>query len=321
MKKVLYAAAMALAIVAAVAVSGGRNISRTEFMFNTVITLKAPDKGAVSACFDEIARLEKLLSVYEEESEISKINSAPSGTGVALSEETYNILKKAEEYKKLTRGAFDITLKPVADLWNVKGEGYVPCDEEINLALTKKGDLVFDDETSTVTLTKEGMSIDLGGIAKGYAAERVTGILKERGVKRAVVDMGGNIAVIGKNGNDLWKVGLQHPTMQRGETFALVFAENKFIVTSGGYERFFERDGNRYHHIFDPETGKNPETDILSATVISKDGTLADALSTAFFVMGKDRALSLAEDLGVEAVIYTETGVFHTPSTEIELTQ
>lgn len=319
MKKVLYGAAVALGLVVLLSLFGERPYSRTEFMFDTVITIKAPDKGAVSACFDEIARLENLLSVYVSGSEVSKINDAPCGEEVKVSEETYNLLKKAKEYKKLTSGAFDITLKPVTDLWNIQGGGYVPTESELETALLKTGDLILSDETRTVKKPKPHMAIDLGGIAKGYAGDRVREILKEHGVKDALCDLGGNIVAVGRNGRNKWKIGLQHPQKIRGTAFGEIEAEDKSVVTSGGYERYFEKDGKTYHHITDPKTGKNPENGVFSVTVISDSCTEADALSTACFVLGKDASLEIAQNFGAEVVFFTDIGIFYTEGTEIEI--
>lgn len=312
MKKVLIAILCAVVAILIAGTIGHRGYSQTEYMLNTVITITADDKDAVAQCFDEIRRIENLLSVYIPDSEISAINSAPAGTPVKVSDETFGLLKKAQEYKALTNGAFDITVKPLVDLWDVSGEGYVPEDEEIIAALELIDNIIFDDENCTVTLPKSGMAIDLGGIAKGYAGDKVREILIAHDIDSAIADLGGNIVTIGKNGRKDWRIGLQNPTAQRGTTFAEINANDKFVVTSGGYERYFEKDGQVYHHIFDPKTGKNPSNGILSVTVVSEDGALADALSTACFVMGKDKAIATAEKCGAELAIYMKNEVFYT---------
>lgn len=317
MKKVFVAALCAI-IVILITVQMHKNVySRTEYMLNTVITITADDKNAVSACFDEIARLERLLSVYLPDSEISAVNSSAAGTPTKVSEETFALLKKAEEYKKLTNGTFDITIKPVVDLWDVSGGGHLPTDTEIATALGMTGDIELNADDLTVTLPKEGMAIDLGGIAKGYAGDKVREILISHGVDSAIADLGGNIVTVGKNGRQDWLIGLQNPTAQRGSTFAEINVSDKSVVTSGGYERYFEKDGQVYHHIFDPATGKNPDNDILSVTVVSDDGTIADALSTACFVAGKDKAIAMAEECGVDIIIYSTGDVYYTNGIKI----
>jgi len=319
MKKVLTAAAFALAAVCVAMYMGGRSYSRTEYMLDTIITVTADERKAVSACFDEISRIENLLSAYLPDSEISKINSAPSGEGVEVSEEVFSLLERAQQYKQATDGAFDISIKPVVDLWDIGGEGNVPDDESLLSALECVGDIVLDKSNHTVTLPRDGMGIDLGGIAKGYAGDRVREILKEHGVRSAIADLGGNIVTVGKNGKRPWRIGLQDPKGARGTSFADISIEDSCVVTSGGYERYFEKDGKTYHHIIDPNIGKNPDNGILSVTIIAQDGTLADALSTAVFVAGKDRGIDIAERLGVEAVIFANTGVYHTDGVKLNI--
>lgn len=321
MKKVITALIGAFVIIITAGllrVSG--DYTRTEYMLSTVITITADSKTAVDRSFDEIKRIEALLSAYIDNSEVSRINSAPSGTPVRVSRETFELIQAAVNFKNLTEGAFDITVKPLVDLWNISGGGYVPTAEEIAAGVSLVGEVVLDESNLTVTLPGDGMQIDLGGIAKGYAGDRVRAVLESEGVKSAIADLGGNIVTISAKGKTPWKVGLQSPGESRGTVFATVPAQNTCIVTSGSYERFFESGGKTYHHIIDPRTGVNPANDILSVTVISSDGTMADALSTAFFVLGRDKAMEVAEELGADAIIYTDKGVFTTKGTEISYT-
>ncbi len=319
MKKAITALVGAIAIItiAGLLRSSG-DYTRREYMLSTMITITADDKIAVDKSFEEIRRIEKLLSAYVEGSEVSAINSAPYGTPVKVSRETFDLLRIASDCKALTSGAFDITVKPLVDIWDISGGGHVPDAEEIARGVALVGDVVLNEDNLTVTLTKEGMKIDLGGIAKGYAGDRVREILKSEGVKSAIADLGGNIVAVGKKGKTPWKVGLQSPTDGRGSVFATVEAEDTCIVTSGGYERFFESEGKTYHHIIDPRTGVNPTNDVLSVTVISPNGTMADALSTAFFVMGKDKSIQVAEKLNIDIVICSSEGVFTTDGLKID---
>lgn len=319
MKKTVIGAICAFLAVAAVTGVFGREYSRTEYMLDTVITITAKNKTAVNACFDEIRRLERLISPYISESDIWRINHSRAGEETVVSEEVFELIEKAAECKRIMNGSFDISIKPVVDLWDVENGGYVPTEEELNGALELKGDVILNRERSSVALPKDGMQIDLSGIAKGYIGDRVREILASHGVKSAIADLGGNIVTLGKNGRKPWKIGLQKPNGVKGESFAAVCSENTTVVTSGGYERYFERDGKVYHHIFDPETGKNPINGIAAVTVISADGALADALSTACFTKGKDEALALAEKCGAEAVVCMEDGTFFsTPDLEIQ---
>lgn len=322
MKKAVTAllGAIAIIIIAGLLRTSG-DYTRREYMLSTMITITADDKTAVDKSFDEIRRIEKLLSAYVESSEVSAVNSAPYGTPVKVSRETFDLLRIASDCKTLTSGAFDITVKPLVDMWDISGGGKVPDAEEIGRGVALVGDVVLNEDNLTVTLTKEGMKIDLGGIAKGYAGDRVREILKSEGVKSAIADLGGNIVAIGKKGNSPWKVGLQSPADSRGTAFATVEAEDSCVVTSGGYERFFEADGKTYHHIIDPRTGVNPTNDVLSVTVITPNGTVADALSTAFFVMGREKGMEIASTLGIDAVFYTAEGIFTTEGTKIDYTE
>lgn len=317
-KTVLTVIAALAAVVVALWIRQG-TYSRTEYMLNTVITITANNKIAVDECFEEIKRIENLLSAYLPDSDIWKINSSAVRQAVKVDSETVELLERCAEYKKATYGMFDISIKPVLDSWNISGGGNIPEDDEIQEAVALIGDVIADKYNFTVTLPKDGMAIDLGGIAKGYAADRVTEILKAYGVKSAIADLGGNISVIGKKGNRDWKIGLQHPEKARGNTFAYVEVQDQCVVTSGGYERYFERDGERYHHIIDPATGKNPKNGVESVTVIAKDGALADALSTALYIAGSEKGLQLAEKLGVKAVFYTDKGIISTDGVDITL--
>jgi len=310
MKKIITAVAFAFAVILITMLIRSNTYSRTEYMLDTVITITADNKKAVDACFEEILRLEKLLSAYIPDSDVAKINASSADAPIEVSPETAYLIKKAKEYKTLTNGAFDISIKPVIDLWDIKNGGYVPDEGELADALSLTGDI--DINGNTVSLTKDGMQIDLGGIAKGYVGDRVREVLLSYGVDSAIADLGGNIVTIGKNGRKDWVVGLQKPDEQRGTTFAEVNAVDKVVVTSGGYERYFEKDGKKYHHIINPETGKNPDNNVLSVTIIADDGTLADALSTACFIKGKDEGLLIAEKAGVDAVIYTTDGIYYT---------
>lgn len=287
--------------------------SRTEYLMDTVVIITADNKKAVDQCFLEIERLDNMFSCYVADSDISKINSAPSGTYVSVNKETLELLKKADMYKEITHGTFDISIKPISDLWNIKGGGDVPDDKELSRALKLLGDI--DIKGDGVALKKDGAQIDLGGIAKGYIGDKVRDILINHNVKSAIIDLGGNIVVIGSNGRKPWKIGIQDPAKPRGTVLGYVEAEDECVVTSGGYERFFEKDGITYHHIFDTATGRNPDNDVKSVTIISKDGALSDALSTACFILGKDKGIELAEENGAKAIIVTEKGVFTTEGT------
>jgi len=287
---------------------------KTAFALNTAIKITVYAKDASSLADDalkEIHRIDALMNAHNPSSEISKINSSPDGA--VVSKEVFDLIKTAVDISYKTNGAFDITLKPVSDLWDINSENpKVPKTEDIEAALSKTGfeSIVLDEESLTVSFRKEGMAIDLGAIAKGYAADRAASVLKKAGVKSALLDLGGNVYAIGKNRySKSWKIGLQTPWEQRGEYFRIVEIENAAVVTSGAYERYFEKDGEIYHHIIDPETGFPSDSDIASVTVICENSALSDALSTAIFVSGEKGAKNALENFeGIEIIIMTNKG-------------
>ncbi|MBR3932580.1 MAG: FAD:protein FMN transferase [Clostridia bacterium] len=285
-----------------------KKVSSTEFALNTVITITAyGDKAqeAMDASFAEVKRIENLLSAYIDGSDISKINKSACDAPVEVSDETINVLTKALEMSQKTDGAFDITVKPLVDLWDIKSENpKIPSEDAINTAKNLVGykDVVIDG--NRVSFKKQGMKIDLGGAAKGYCADKVIEVLKSYGVKNALIDLGGNIYALGKNENgDNWRIGLQDPTSARGEHFSVEEISDKTAVTSGSYERYFEKDGKIYHHILNPETGRPADSGLISVTVISKNSFEADMLSTAVFVMGSEKFKEKSDNFNFSKVI------------------
>lgn len=283
-----------------------KKCEKTQFCLDTVVTLTAYGKGAdkaIDKAFDRINEIEQKFSAYLKNSEIYKINNSPYNTFVKVDKEVYDLIKRALEFSDMTDGAFDITLKPISDLWGIGTENEkVPTNEEIKVALDKIGwkNVELDENTYAVKLKKEGMALDLGGIAKGYASDEAARVLSECGIENACLDLGGNIVVMGEMPLGLFEsikygkrfrpftIGIQEPDAPRGQSGQPVTVENGSVVTSGDYERYFEKNGERYHHIFDPKTGMPAKSGVRSATVIAKEGTVADALSTAFFVIGND---------------------------------
>ena len=285
-----------------------KKVSSTELAMNTVISITAyGDKAdeAVKAAFDEVKRIEKLLSCHVGDSEISKINKSAHINPVEVSYETAEVLKKALFVCEKTKGAFDISIKPLSDLWNIKAEKpSVPSAEEINNTISFVGYENISIDGNFVSFKKEGVQIDLGAAAKGYCADRVREVLKSFGVKNALIDLGGNIYALGKNEQGgSWRIGLQKPGGKRGEYFSIEELSDKTAVTSGSYERYFEKDGKIYHHILDRSTGKPADSGLISVTVISKNSFEADMLSTAIFVMGADEFEKIKDEFTFEKYI------------------
>lgn len=208
-----------------------------------------------------------------------------------VSQRTFDLLQRAKELSEQSDGAFDITIAPVVELWGITSDHpHVPTDEELAQAMALMGleDLVLDEEACTVYLTRPGMAIDLGGIAKGWTADQLREYARELGAERGYVSLGGNLMIIGERPDgDPFKFGLRDPQGDASTYLGTVTLEDGCtMATTGGYERYFEEDGIRYHHVLDPRTGYPADSDLLSVAVISKDGTLADYLSTTLFVPG-----------------------------------
>ena len=290
--------------------------SREFFAMDTVMQATAYGSGAddaLQAAEEEIYRLEQLFSCQASEAELARCNRAGQLT---VSAETAALVQTALDLSEATGGAYDPTLYPLALAWGFSGGQYrVPDEAELSALRTQTGAEHVQVDGCRVRLDA-GTQLDLGGIAKGYTAGRIHKILQDAGVRAAIVSLGGNVAAIGKKpGGGDWIVGLQDP-QDPGSYFGTVAVSGACVVTSGGYQRYFEQDGVRYHHILDPKTGRPAASGLQSVSVVSQDDTLADALSTALFVMGLDAGAALyrAGDLAFEAVFMTDDGsVWITP--------
>jgi thiamine biosynthesis lipoprotein len=295
--------------------TGERSCTENIFAMDTVMSFTAYGKNseaAVEAAIKEVERLDALLSTGKSSSEISGINKTGGGQG--LSEDTAALFQRGLEFYEDTDGAFDFTVYPLMQLWGFPTKEYrVPTEEELQavLPLVDASKVrVAGDGTDGVSLG-EGQRVDFGGIAKGYASERVMERYRECDITSGMVSLGGNVQVLGeKPDGSAWRVGIQDPEGTRGEQVAVLEVTDCAVVTSGGYERYFEEDGNTYIHILDPVTGYPAERDLASVTVISEDGTLADALSTALYIMGFDDAVSYwrAHEGEFETVLITDQG-------------
>lgn len=250
----------------------------------------------------EINYLASLFDDYNPNSEVSKINANAGIKPVKVSDDTLEIIKKAKEMYEKTDGAFNIMIAPVLRIWGFKDQNYrVPTPSEIKqaLTLTDINDLVINSDE--VFLKKKGEAIDLGGIAKGYALDKIKVIIEKNKPTKAVVNMGGDVYVYSTDPNRIFKIGIKNPR-SNGVIAILELKSGNFVATSGDYERYFELNGERYCHIIDPISG-SPAKILFSATAITKEGYVGDALSTAFFILGKDKALKLALELDAQAVL------------------
>lgn len=292
-----------------------KSATRSLFAMDTYMEIKAygrRSEEAVEASAKEIERLDELLSTGSENSEITILNHNKTGK---VSEDTAYLLKRSLELWKTTGGAFDITIYPVMRAWGFAGgEFQVPDNAELTglLADVDASKIEFNENTKTLTLP-ENMEIDFGGIAKGYTSERVAKIMKEYGIKSATLNLGGNVKTIGtKPDGSEWKIAIKNPDNTQSY-LGVISAKDKAIITSGGYERYFEEDGKVYHHIIDPKTGKSAQNGLTSVTIVCDDGTLADGLSTALYVLGKDDAIAYwkAHNEEFDAVFLDDTGTLY----------
>lgn len=310
----------ARALAAALALSGlvscaGKPLERSELVLGTVCSIRALSGGtakALDAAFARLRAIEDEMSANADDSVVAAINAAAGKAPVAAPADLRYVVSKALEYAARSGGAFDPTIGPVVKLWNIGREGErVPAQAELDAALplVSYRDLVVDDAAGTVFLRRPGMRMDLGAIAKGYAADEAGKILSAKGVRAAVIDLGGNVKVIGaKPGGDAWRIGIQNPFDDRGSRLGIATLKGDYtVVTSGVYERFFLKDGVRYHHILSPADGKPVSNGLASATIICRSSIDADALSTSAFSLGLEKGMALIESLDeVEAVFVDE---------------
>ncbi|MGE4584456.1 MAG: FAD:protein FMN transferase [Sphaerochaeta sp.] len=270
-----------------------------------------PNEEAFTAAFSRLREIEQKMSLHIETSELSEINRNAGIKPVKVSADTYAVIKKALEIAKLSNGAFDPTIGPLVEAWDIGGDNpRRPSDEELAnlLPLIGYDRVITDDANQSVMLKDKGMILDLGGIAKGYAADQAAAVLKEHHVQKAIVNLGGNVLTLGrKPDGTLWRIGVQDPDLERGDYAIIVQLDDTSLVTSGPYERFFVLDGITYHHILDTKTGYPVQSDLTSASIITKSSFLADALSTSVYALGYEKGMEMIDKLeGVEAIFFTK---------------
>ena len=278
------------------------------FHMDTVITLTGYcDEELLREAIGLCAEYEKLLSRTLQGSDIWNVNHA-KGEAVSVSDDTIRVLELALEVCGKSGGALDITIAPAVDLWDFKsGETVIPAKDDIAAAMEQVDYTKVFLDGNTVRVP-EGMQIDLGAVAKGYIADRVAQFLSDKGVESATLNFGGNVIAMGsKPDGSGWNIGIQDPAAPTGDSAAVLSVQGLSVVTSGVYQRGFDLDGVRYHHILDSETGYPVQNGVASVTIISSESALGDALSTACFAMGGD-GLSFAESMGAEAVIIYSDG-------------
>jgi FAD:protein FMN transferase len=291
-----------------------RLIERTATSMGSELHLSVwtADPAAAAAAFDAIVRefnrLENLMSNWRDGSDIQKLNSAAGKHSVPVGIELRDLLRTAHQISDWTGGKFDVTFGAMSGLWKFdyqNEDDTLPDSGEVarRRKLINYHDLIVDEDTGTVFLRREGMVANLGGIGKGYAVDRARDILREKGFRDFLIQFGGDIYASGRSGDRTWRLGIQDPRIPENHIFAAMDLSDSTFSTSGDYERYFIKDGRRYHHIIDPATGE-PSIGCRSVTIVTGSATIADGLSTGVFVMGPEAGMALIERLpDVEGVI------------------
>ena len=335
MKKIrffLYILALTLLLFSILSFSGcntkEQKIVKSGFYFDTIISVTIYDPSKehlLEECFELADMYEGYFSKTIAESDVSKINAA-AGSPVEVHDETLELLELGIYYGNLSNGRFDITIGKLSDLWDFStkslinesemNDSYLPPASLVETALTTVDYTEISIEGNMVTLKNPESAIDLGGIAKGYIADKMKAFLNENGVTSGIINLGGNVLTLGaKKDGSTYTIGIQKPFSEDGSAIASVEISDKTVVTSGIYERYFEVDGKLYHHILDVETGYPYENNLLEVTIITDSSANADALSTTCFSLGLEEGLKLIESLeNTEAIFITDDYKIHTTS-------
>ncbi|BCZ44600.1 FAD:protein FMN transferase [Clostridium gelidum] len=293
---------------------------KSNIVMDTAVTLSASganSKEAVEESFKKLDEINEMASTNIETSDIYKINNASGKSYVKVHPEIFKMIETSIKYSKLSDGAWDITLGPIIDLWGIGTDNErLPSDEEIKAKLPLVGydKISINENDSSIMLQKEGMALDLGGIAKGFAADEVLKIYKKYNIENGLINLGSSsIYALGKNkDNKEWSVGIKHPRSEDpNEYMGIIKLSNESLSTSGDYERYFIKDNKRYHHILDPKTGYPVDNGVMSDTIVidgntTDNGMLSDLLTTTVFTLGPDKGLKLIDSLkGISCEITT----------------
>lgn len=285
--------------------SSSQPISKTDFYFDTVISITLYDTDKthlIDECFNLCAKYDNLFSKTISDSDISKINSSKGNT-TNISNDTYELISTGMHYSSLTNGSFDISIGSLSEIWNFKDKT-IPSEDLIQKNLKCIDYRLIELQKNSITILNPDTQIDVGGIAKGYVADKLKTFLIENGVENGIIDLGGNVLLIGsKPDNSNYNIGIAKPFGKDNETIAVVRTNDKSIVTSGNYQRYFYENDILYHHIIDPKTGYPVNNNLNSVTILSDNSVDGDALSTSCFVLGLEEGLKLIETLdNIEAI-------------------
>ncbi|MCG3160311.1 MAG: hypothetical protein JMDDDDMK_01380 [Acidobacteria bacterium] len=266
-----------------------------------------PLRQAAAAALDEVDRIDRLMSNYKKESELSRVNRDAAKSPVKVDRELFDFIAECLRYSRESDGAFDVTVGPLMKAWGFfRGEGRMPTDAELAEARNRIGyqHVILNQKDKTIFFDKPGVELDLGGIAKGYAVDRAVAVLKQHGVTKALISAGGSTiyALGAPPGKSAWEVEIQDP-VEHNKIATTVQLKDRSLSVSGSYEKFFELDGKRYSHVMDPRTGK-PAQGVLSVAVITDDGTSGDALDNVFYVLGVERSRARLNRFSASEVIF-----------------
>ena len=302
-------------------------ITKTGLYFDTVISITLYDSNAsklIDECFNIADKYEKQLSKTIPESDISKINN--SFDWVIVSKETYDLVEKTLEYEELSDGKFSVVCGALVDLWDIPGRSayiedpnldtysnttVLPSSQEISeaLKLCGKDKMDLDSNTHSIRINTKGAKLDLGAVAKGYVADKMKEYLISQGVTSGIIQLGGNVLTIGKNptkDNGMYSIGIAKPFSDDGEIITAVSITDESVVTSGNYQRYFEYEGNIYHHIIDLTTGYPADTGLNSVSVVCSSSTEADIMSTILLLSGKEKGAELSDSLNLTDAIFID---------------
>lgn len=291
-----------------------KRFSETRLLMGTVVEViiiadnESVARKSIADAFSAMERVDRLMSNFKEESDVSKINRGAGSEAVAVDSDVVEVIKKSIYYSEISDGAFDITIGGVEELYNFEDEGRIPEKGKFKNSVSLIGYKNIIINGNTVRLTKKGIKLDLGGIAKGYAIDKGIDAIKKNGVADALINAGGDIRAIGESENGQWKVGVLHPR-ENGKLKDTLLLKDLSVATSGDYRKYFVAGGKRYHHILNPSTGL-PTEGVQSVTIIAPLAVDSDALATAVFVLGKKKGMEMIERLkDVEGIIIDSDGL------------
>jgi thiamine biosynthesis lipoprotein len=309
-------ASLAVPVILLGCTSAPKIFKRSQLLMGTTVEITAVSNdeasadAAMTAAFGEIRRIENILSTYKDTSELSHVNQAAGDAPVEVSSEVLSLVEEALRVADLTEGGFNIALGPAIQLWGITEGAPIPTDEQLEAIrpLVRYSDIRVDPDRRTLFLPKKGMRLDVGGIGKGYASDRAAAVMQTHGIHNGIIAIAGDIKTFGlKPDGSPWKIAVRHPRREDVPLGEITLGDEA-VSTSGDYERFYIRNGKRYHHILEPATLR-PADLSQSVTIVAREAILTDALATGIFVMGPVKGMALIERLPeVEGVIVDAKG-------------